>query len=195
MEPLYLLIWAVVLLTPPTIVLAWYVANQQQRKKRLHELEQLWGWLGSGARQYGSGREWVGEVDGRRVDVGWMDRNTTVRVEAQPKVRAGFGRGDQPAALVPESQDGTQAIQLDGDKVGWTTRSEDIHALVEQPQVKAALDTLLERDGASLRSVDIDPRTGVAFFARNLPHHIGREDTERWVRAVIAIAKGAEGSR
>jgi hypothetical protein len=68
-----------------------------------------------------------------------------------------------------------------------------IPEIVKQPGVEEALRMLLAKDGESLRSIDVDPNAGVGWFARNLPDRMfGREDAERWVRAVVAVATASE---
>lgn len=191
MEPLVWLYVAVLLVAPPTIFLAYYVGSINERRRRMLQLDALWAWVGEGRDLHGEGRGWVGEIDGRRVDVDWFDDNTTVQVDARPHVHVGFGRGDQPPDLVDGARDG-RPVPIDLGEVAYAERPEEVAALVRVPRVKDALDVLLEDDGGSLRKVEVDPVHGVSWFARNLPVGFTREDTERWVRAVLVVARAAE---
>jgi len=83
-------------------------------------------------------------------------------------------------------------VPISSGEVACAASAEEVGALVHQPEVKQALDALLENDGESLRKVEVDPEKGVSWFARNLPRGLTREDTERWVRAVLTIARAAE---
>jgi hypothetical protein len=133
------------------------------------------------------------KLAGRRVDVTWFDGTTTLKVEAQPKMHAGFGRRDRPPQVVDEANEGGRRVVLDAEHVAYGETRGDVHLLVSQDGVSQALDLLLSDDERSLRSVDVVPNEGVVWFARNLREvDMTPGWTRRLVDAAIAIARAAE---
>ncbi|MEQ1505485.1 MAG: hypothetical protein ABMB14_24850 [Myxococcota bacterium] len=186
-------VWVLVLMLPPAILLTGIAAGYSARQRQYDRLGAQWGWLGGSTRKYGSGREWSGKVDGRDVSVQWFDRTTTVVVSARPRVKIGFGLTDQPKQVVTEGADGGTSVRIEGQRVGYAADGAEVGALATQPGVEHALAALLGRDGTSLRSVNVDPETGVTWLARNLSDHdIGPDDTRRWVDALIRVATASE---
>jgi hypothetical protein len=183
----------VLLLIPVAVIIVGVSVVAHLRFKASSRLDGLWDWIGKGTRSLGSGRVWSGTVDGRHVRVDFFEDSTEVHVQARPKVRIGFGREDEPQSVIPEAREGLHVFTLDGGEVGYADQPSTVPALVRQPGVEEALRTLLANDGASLRSIDVDPQSGVGWFARNLPEgSFGREDAERWVRALLAVATASE---
>jgi hypothetical protein len=192
-DPIYYAVLSLLLLAPWSVILLSMCITAQRRTAQANRLDALWDWLGQGMRNMGSGRAWSGNVDGREVRVDFFEDTTVVRVDAKPRVRVGFGREDEPQSVIPEARDGGHVYTLECGEVGYADDPSVVPAMVQQPGVEEALRMLLAGDGESLRSIDVDPKAGVGWFARNLPERMfGREDAQRWVQAVVAVARAAE---
>jgi hypothetical protein len=193
MDSMWIFTTLTYLIPPFAVVLAltlWYTSTR--RKTSL--LDAWWGWLGPGSRWQGNGRAFTGTVDGRAVKVTWFDNTTTITVAGHPGVRAGFGRRARPTSVVDEAEVGGRRVNVDGEHVGFGDTRGDVTALVSQPQVRPALDVLLAEDEGSIRSVDVEPATGVVWFARNVHlHDMTPDRTRRWVEAAVTLARAAEG--
>jgi hypothetical protein len=191
-EPVIWGAWAAILLAPFLMVVAVLLYDATVRRRVSRRLDALWGWLGEGVRVVGSRREWQGEVEGRQVSVDWFDGTTEVRVAGQPRVRMGFAREEEPSDAMPETGLGRAYPIADGEVV-WTEEPDRVPALVGQPGVREALRALLADDGESRRAVELSPTDGVGWLVRHLPdQRFGRADTERWVRALVRLARAAE---
>lgn len=187
------LLTTVAYLVPPVVIVGgltmWFLSK---RRKTAH-LDEWWGWLGRGTAWKGNGRAFAGTLGGRNVTVTWFDGNTTVTVDGSPTVRAGFGRRDRPDQVVDEANDGGRRVVVDAQHVGFGETRGDVRAILARPGVREALDVLLAQDEDSMRSVDIEPDTGVVWFARNLREaDTTPAFTRRWTEAVVALAEAAE---
>ena len=182
-------------LIPPTVVVVGLTLWFASRRRKITHLDEWWGWLGPGSTWQGNGRAFAGTVDGRRVKVTWFDGTTTITVAGHPAVRAGFGRRDRPTQVVDEANDGGKKVTVDTEHVGFGETRGDVKALVSRPEVKPALDVLLAEDERSIRSVDVEPATGVVWFARNIRElDLTPDRTRQWVDAVVAVARAAEST-
>src|SRR5688500_15262276 len=111
-DRVYWTVWTILLLAPHAVILTSMCAVAHMRRRRARGLEHVWAWIGKPHRHYGAGREWVGEVDGRRVEIDYFEDTTEVRVAAKPRVRVGFGRDDEPPAVVDEATHGGTAVPI-----------------------------------------------------------------------------------
>lgn len=183
----------VLLLLPWLVIFMSLFGIINRRRREASRLDTVWDWLGQGKGNLGAGRVWTGVVDGRGVRVDFNEDTTVVRVEAKPKVRVGFGREDEPQSVIPEAREGGRVYTLPNGEVGYADEPAVIPEILKQPGVEEALRMLLASDGASLRSIDVDPKSGVGWFARNLPESMfERDDAQRWVRAMVKLASAAE---
>jgi hypothetical protein len=188
---------AALILVPPLMVIAgitlWYL-NVGWRRERLDD---TWGWVGPGRQHHGSGRAWHGEVSGREIEVTWFDRNTTVRLEADPKVEVGFGRAGGPHDTLHTAGPDAVEVPLPNAHVAYGPSPEVVRRVAEQPGVQPALYDLLDTpvgpaEQPAIRTVEV-ARGGVTWFGRNLrDRQIERDDAHRWVEALLVLAHAAE---
>ncbi len=195
LEALSMAGWVVIMLLPPVLFLAAFNLSRRAFWRRIVELERLWSWLGQGEKVHGAGRAWAGEVEGRHVDVEWFERTLTVNVEGHPAGVVGFGRQDRPASIVTEAHEHVAPVRYDEEHLAFAEDPRVVEPLVRDPEVRGALDTLLEAEAAVLPAVRVDPERGVSWFVRNLPRGWGPDDAKRWVRALITVAKASERGR
>jgi hypothetical protein len=181
---------------PGLVVIGGLTLWLTSRRAKITHLDEWWGWLGPGRPWQGGGREFEGTVGGRRVRVTWFDSTTTVTVECRPTVHAGFGRRDRPEQVVDEANQGGSRVILDGEHVAYGETRGDVRVLMAHEGVREALDLLLSEDERSLRAVDVEPGTGVTWFARNLRElDMTPAWTRRLVDALMVIARAAERPR
>jgi hypothetical protein len=181
---------------PGLIVIGALTLWLSSKRRKIAHLDEWWGWLGPGRPWQGSGREFDGNVGGRRVKVTWFDSTTTLTVECSPTIHAGFGRSDRPAQVVDEANEGGRRVILDAEHVAYGETRGDVRVLMAHEGVREALDLLLSDDERSLRSVDVVPGSGVTWFARNLREiDMTPGWTRRLVDAVTVIARAAERPR
>lgn len=177
-----------------TLIPAVIVGSLVVTFRRNRALDRAFASLGAGRRITMVARGWGGEIEGREVHA-WFDRGPQLEiyVACNARTRGAVGRDLGPLTGTISAAAGRETIAMDG---GWVATGADVawmRRFVGDPGVRAAIGTLLEDDGHSLRALSLQP-DAMKLTLRYVPVGAITEDAvQRWLAGLQAVARVVDG--